>query len=243
MAIDNFIQLQTNTEFFPQVPATLHTAEFNITEYHDIFFTDENILFPDNIQRAVTKRKAEYFAGRYLAKQAFAQHGIKAFDLRSDPRRCPLWPNGLVGSISHTKNIAICAIAEQTRINALGIDLEFWIKKQSENLIKSTVINPQEEQLLKGSGLVFNQALTLIFSAKESLFKALYPQVGCYFDFSAALLTNIDKKQQKVELMLCENLGSVYQANQSFQVHYVLSDDFALTLVEIKPAKTVSLKK
>jgi len=232
-----------NTEFFTQVPATLYTAKFNITEYHDTFFTDENILFPANIQRAVTKRKAEYFAGRYLAKQVLAQHGTKAFDLRSDPQRCPLWPNQLVGSISHTKNIALCAIANKTHIIALGIDIEFWIKKQSEKLIKSTVINPQEEQLIKASGLVFNQALTLIFSAKESLFKALYPQVGYYFDFSAALLTNIDKKQQKVELMLCENLGSAYQANQSFQVRYVLSDDFALTLVEVQPPTKDSFTK
>jgi len=140
-----------------------------------------------------------------------------------------------VGSISHTKNIALCTIAEQTRIVALGIDIEFWIKKQSEKLIKNTVINPQEEQLIKASGLVFNQALTLIFSAKESLFKALYPQVRRYFDFSAALLTNINKEQQIVDLVLCENLDSAYQASQSFQVRYILTDAFALTLVEIKP--------
>lgn len=65
----------------------------------------------------------------------------------------------------------------------LGIDLEKKLSKECVIEIKSSIISLDEENLILKSKLSFEDAFTLIFSAKESLFKALYPSVRAYFDF------------------------------------------------------------
>lgn len=60
--------------------------------------------------------------------------------------------------------------------------------------IKDGIIDTQEEPVLSRMGYPFALALTLVFSAKESLFKALFPQVQAWMGFDCARVTKLDDK-------------------------------------------------
>jgi 4'-phosphopantetheinyl transferase EntD len=76
------------------------------------------------IAKAVAKRRFEFATGRACARQALAQLGVAPLALVSGPDRAPLWPAGVVGSISHTDRWCAAAVARARDVAALGIDLE-----------------------------------------------------------------------------------------------------------------------
>ena len=87
-----------------------------------------------------------------------------------------------------------------------------------------------------GEGRISIQnALTLIFSAKESLFKALYPSVGYYFDFKDAEITEVNYTQTFLKFRLLKSLGarSWLQKNAEHEVEFFLRDDSVYTRVLI----------
>lgn len=234
MSLNTFFQRQPSAQYFSNAPVSIYCAKFSIEKYNDLFFADLDIHFPDNIRKAVAKRKSEYLAGRYLAKLALADKGINNFKLLSDDNRCPLWPNGITGSISHTQNIAFCVLANNANSKGLGVDVEYWIKKQSESLIQDSIIDDSEKHLIENSALPFNQGFTLVFSAKESLFKALYPQIGRYFGFSSAKLTRIDLNKATIHFELAENLSPNVPKKTTYALSFALYETHVLTLLVLE---------
>ena len=73
-----------------------------------------------------------------------------------------------------------------------------------------------EREALLREALPFNELLTLTFSAKESLFKALYPQVRCYFDFLDARMVAVDMQRQTFVLALLKTLTPNCPAGRRF---------------------------
>lgn len=92
----------------------------------------------------------------------------------------------MLGSIAHIKDIALCATVSNNSVYFIGIDIESYIGIETVELIKYSIINTKEECFLLQLPLSFPKAFSLVFSAKESIFKALYPKVGRHFDFSSA---------------------------------------------------------
>jgi enterobactin synthetase component D len=72
--------------------------------------------------------------------------------------------------------------------NFVGIDTELWLGAQQAADIAASIHLPEEQDRLQKTGLSAAQATTLLFSAKEALFKAICPFVGGYFGFDAAQL-------------------------------------------------------
>jgi enterobactin synthetase component D len=196
---------------------------FDVAAYSDSAYKNLHIVFPETLVRAVAKRKAEFLAGRYAALHCFKQLVLedkctsaffgKDFDLKIGPHRSPSWPTGLVGSITHTNGIASALVASKDHYVGVGVDIESWLSQESAEQIRASVLtgndysqfNPQK--LLSGE-ICEAHLLTLIFSAKETLFKALYPSVGHYFDFKDAELTELDYTRQYLRLRLLKSLGA-----------------------------------
>ncbi|RXJ71045.1 phosphopantetheinyl transferase [Veronia nyctiphanis] len=158
-------------------------ANFNKERFDVDNFELLNIPMPQHIVKSVKKRQAEYLAGRYLAKLAQERLNGIASEIATGPQREPLWPNGLIGSISHHQSQAVCALTKQSNPEqGIGIDIESVVDEETQAALIKTVVIEEERMLLKNY-FTESEGLTAIFSAKESIFKACYPQVKGYFDF------------------------------------------------------------
>lgn len=176
------------------------------------------VVLPDSLQKAVVKRQAEYIAGRYLAKRCLTALGCNETHVGISQQRAPLWPKGMMGSISHTNNRAICIVQScEVADQGIGIDIEQCLTDSTATSIKSTIINDAEYTLIMNHYVDFAQGLAVVFSAKESLFKALYPQVKAYFDFLDAEVVAMGR--ENLTLVLRKNLTPNLAAGCAFTVH------------------------
>ena len=138
---------------------------------------DPALLDPDEavaVARAVPKRVGEFAAGRLCARAALARFGIERFVLRPAGDRQPVWPEGILGSITHTAGFCAAVVGERTRFAALGLDTEIAGSVRAElwPSIGSAVEIGWIESL---SPAVRASAATLVFSAKEAFYKCQYP--------------------------------------------------------------------
>jgi 4'-phosphopantetheinyl transferase EntD len=131
-------------------------------------------LFPEEseiIRHAAEKRRRDFRAGRACARLALTALGVHDLAIPSGPRREPLWPPGIVGSITHCPGYVAAAVTLREHLPALGIDAEEWGAAGSDT--ESFICTPGELDRYRDSAWPCWR--TLVFSAKESLFKALYP--------------------------------------------------------------------
>jgi 4'-phosphopantetheinyl transferase EntD len=132
------------------------------------------------------KRRIQYLAGRRCAAAALARLGIRDHVLRAGADRAPIWPPGIVGSITHTGTAAdgFCgvAIARRADLAALGIDAE--LDQPLPDEVMPTVLTPGErDALLRRPAAIRGRVAALCFSAKESVYKALSPLLGRFIEF------------------------------------------------------------
>lgn len=156
---------------------------------------------------AVTSRCAEHLAGRIAASEALRLSGVDNYIPGIGLHRAPCWPPGFTGSITHTGSIALATVMPDSHglYCGTGLDCETILEAAGAQEIAAGIIGAAERERLQASTLPFPLALTLAFSAKESLFKALYRHVGRYFDFFSAEITQIT--DDRVTLKLLEKLG------------------------------------
>jgi len=202
---------------------------------------DVNTLKPEDLLilpyrgallRAVPSRKAEHLAGRLAARKAMTALGMRPYIPAIGTHRQPLWPSGVIGSISHTHRLALAAVALSSEgVCGLGLDIEPVISTQQMADILDGVLLPVEHGLLLQSELSQEEVATLIFSAKESLFKALFPRVGEYFDFSAAFMTALSPSTQRFTLTLAESLTPALKAGMTFDGLWHCLEGDILTLI------------
>lgn len=166
------------------------------------------VRLPDRLAEAPLRRQQEYLAGRQCAAEALRLLGSSewAQDIGSGPAGEPLWPAGYVGSITHTRGLASAAAARTSEARAMGFDLEFVVAPERMARVSRVVLHACETRL-KASGFDPMTVFTLMFSAKESLFKCLYPLVGIRFDYRDAAVRRIDVDEHRVEMELLTSLG------------------------------------
>ncbi|MFI3667877.1 4'-phosphopantetheinyl transferase [Citrobacter braakii] len=203
--------------------------EFDITEYNDDLFSTFSIEFPESLSSAVLKRRAEYLAGRISAQTLLVKEGFyKRVALCSD--RSPKWPEGWNGSISHTDQCAIAVISPQLMGFAVGIDIENLIPEIIRDAADMFTTKKEQKYLIK-SGIDYNIALLIAFSAKESLYKALYPTVRIFFGFECAIITDINDQYGTFTLQLTTPLANKFSAGDDFLGHFIFNKNRVTTLI------------
>jgi 4'-phosphopantetheinyl transferase EntD len=126
--------------------------------------------------RAVPKRVWEFAAGRLCARRALADFGILDFPIEVADDRQPVWPDTLVGSITHTTGFCAAVVAERRCAAALGLDSEVVGDVTAE--IWHSICVPMETAWVRSLPPAQRAAaVTLIFSAKEAFYKCQYPIV------------------------------------------------------------------
>ena len=134
-------------------------------------------------QRISNKRANEFSTGRLLAHTLLAQHGYAGTPVPASPDRMPVWPADILGSISHSRALAAVALCKHasTDITGLGIDIE------RANAVKAKlapkILTAADAGRLSSDETLASLERTLVFSAKEAIFKAIYPQTQRWFYF------------------------------------------------------------
>jgi 4'-phosphopantetheinyl transferase EntD len=128
------------------------------------------------------QRALEFATGRVLARSVLAHWGHSGFSLLPDADRVPIWPEGVVGSISHKRDICIVAVASREDRAGIGVDIEHDAPVKSG--VEELVCLPSERRWLEAEGASqVGRRCRLVFSAKEAVYKAFYPSVRTRWGF------------------------------------------------------------
>ncbi|MEU6512148.1 4'-phosphopantetheinyl transferase superfamily protein [Streptomyces sp. NPDC046942] len=149
-------------------------------------------LFPEEeplVERAVTKRRREFAAVRGCARRAMEKLGVPAQPVVSGERGAPVWPAGLIGSMTHCDGYCAAVLARASDLLSLGIDAE--PHGPLPEGVGKTVCLPAESVRLtrlaaRRPDVHWDR---ILFSAKESVYKAWFPLTRTWLDFSEADIT------------------------------------------------------
>jgi enterobactin synthetase component D / holo-[acyl-carrier protein] synthase len=150
------------------------------------------VLFPAEeaaVGRPVEKRRREFTTARACARQALAQLGLAPVPIVNGPKGEPLWPPGVVGSVTHCEGYRGVALAHASAIATIGIDAEPHLALPEGVL--DTIADEQEQRALRElhrehQGMHWDR---LLFSAKESVYKAWFPLTQRWLGFEDAQLS------------------------------------------------------
>lgn len=180
---------------------------------------------PSHLERAVLKRQVEYLAGRSCAATAISAHaGCPCPAPAMGDDRLPVWPASLSGSISHGGGLAAAIVGPAHRYPGLGIDVEAPVAPLRCQRLGPRVANAREHALLSALDNGAEARFTAIFSAKEALFKALYPRVRRYFDFLDVELTACDPASGLLRIALATDLSAEMQAGRAFEIRHAVAE-------------------
>lgn len=209
----------------------LTEIRFDIQQFENTLFACYHIREPAHLHRAVKKRRAEYLASRYAARVALASAGIADFLLENDSDRAPVWPPGVLGSLTHSANRAVVITAAAAPQRRIGVDAEQLISESAAAGLSEMILSLSERHYLAQIAIPFPQALTLCFSLKESLYKALYPELRQFMDFHSAEVTELAPETGRASLRLTRRFGAEFPAGRQFTGYFHQQGHEVLTLV------------
>lgn len=159
------------------LPSGLSLCELAGGAEPDPLYPEEELL----IYGAVPKRRREFALSRTCTRRALAGLGIEAFPVLSAPNRAPLWPSGVVGSITHCDLYTAAVVGLDTHLRSIGIDAE--VNQPLPEGTYDLIALPRERTAAKeflDPRVCWDR---LLFSAKESIFKAWSPLSVGWLDF------------------------------------------------------------
>jgi 4'-phosphopantetheinyl transferase EntD len=136
--------------------------------------------FPEEAGRmrgAAASRRAEYFTGRQCARRCLGALGGFAVSIPSDDTGLPIWPEGVAGSIAHSRGTCLAVAASAGRVAAIGVDLERTGRMSAA--AAERILHPQERAFAGDD----RDRATLLFSLKEAFFKCQFPVFGAHPGF------------------------------------------------------------
>lgn len=187
------------------LPASVVTVEAQDADWTAPLLPEEEPL----VARAVEKRRREFTAGRTCARRALARLGWPDFPILAGERREPLWPPGIVGAITHCQGYCAAAAARLTDVRSLGIDAE--VRGPLPAGVADLVCTEAERRW--AAALPDDHWGMVVFSAKESVYKAWYPVARRWLDYKDAELTVEPEHGRFTARILPPDAGEVFPWN------------------------------
>lgn len=190
---------------------------------------------PEKLRSVSAQRQQEFLAGRFCAVKAAEKIGLSLLSLPQGTTREPVWPELLTGSITHTKNKAFGCISLRWHLKSIGMDAEEVISTDLFRDIASIISNESERKLLTSMTDQHKQSITrtLIFSAKEALYKALFPLCKTYIDFLDASLLSVNFIERSFTIRLNSKNSFLKSYSNEYQGYFSLVDGTLLTVIPI----------
>ncbi|MGW0436441.1 4'-phosphopantetheinyl transferase family protein [Micromonospora sp. NPDC003197] len=149
-------------------------------------------LFPQEeelVAKAVDKRRQEFTTVRACARRALLTLGVPAGPILRGLRGAPLWPDGTVGSMTHCAGYRAAVVGRAAEVVTVGIDAE--PHEPLPDGVLDAISLPEERDTLRRLAEVRPDVHwdRLLFSAKESVYKAWFPLTQRWLGFEDAVLT------------------------------------------------------
>jgi 4'-phosphopantetheinyl transferase EntD len=180
---------------------------------------------------AVERRRREFTAARTCARRGLRLLGLPETPILRGPKREPLWPAGVVGSITHCPGYCAAALARELDVLAIGIDAEIHAELPPGVLQHVAVASERERLAAAPPGPI--RWDRLLFSAKESVFKAWFPLTRRWLGFEGAAVTFDPKEQTFHARLLVEPPTVDGRVLRSFDGRFLVCGGFVLTAVVV----------
>lgn len=188
---------------------------------------------PASIGRSVAKRQTEFLAGRLCAREAMRQLDGRAYVPGVAEDRAPVWPEDICGSITHSTGWAAAIVAHKAQWRGLGLDAETLLSHERATRLAKEILTAAElADMATGPQDQIALRVTLTFSIKEALFKALYPIVRKRFYFQDAQLLEW-REDGSARLRLLADLSTEWHSGMELDGQFCLSDTQLLSLISI----------
>jgi 4'-phosphopantetheinyl transferase EntD len=204
------------------LPFPVRTAEMDPRTAADELLPGEERA----VARAVPSRRREFCAGRACARKAMAALGAQAAPILQGEDRAPIWPAGLVGSITHTESWCAAAVARtEDGIDAIGLDVE--PAEPLDPALLRIICLPEERRLAAEDELRGR----LFFSAKEAAYKAQYPLSRTLLGFHAMQI-HLDEPAQRFVAVFQKDVAP-FSRGDALEGRYLLEQGFLMTAVTL----------
>jgi 4'-phosphopantetheinyl transferase EntD len=153
------------------------------------------------VARAVETRRREFATGRACAHQALRRLGIGSVAIPSGERGEPVWPAGVVGSITHCRGYRACAVARADDVRSVGIDAEVH-EPLPDGVLEQVAFGRERAMVAagRGGGVHLDR---LLFSAKEAVYKVWFPLTRRWLGFEdAELAVDVDAGTFRARLLV-----------------------------------------
>lgn len=170
----------------------IEVLEFDTDSLSEELSEQYGAIFPANFHNAVSKRKAEFIAGRMASHNRLKAFGNNE-QVRVNEDKSPAWPEGFTGSITHDGGIACAVVAPKDGdTHSIGIDLCVSMTDNDAMQVADNIGTLDELNRFIGTSFFTGDSLRLIFSAKESLYKAVYPLIKRFVDFKEVEIMTVE---------------------------------------------------
>jgi 4'-phosphopantetheinyl transferase EntD len=188
----------------------LHGAEIEDAGQPVILPAAEQAL----VQKSVPKRQREFALGRACARAALEKLGRGEAVIGRGANGAPLWPDGITGSITHTKGYACALAGAAASFSGIGVDAE-RVGGVTRDLWPRLFDARERDQLMALDGIGQSVMATLFFSAKEACYKAWGSEGPLSF--------------QDIQITPHDGGFAAHRAGASLEGRYALEGDLMLT--------------
>lgn len=182
------------------------------------------------VAKAVEKRRREVTNARTCARRALARLGIDEVAIPRGSKGEPLWPAGIVGSITHTTGYFAAAVARADAVRSIGVDAEVH-GELPDGVLRHIAFGPELRWVgARDHGAVWWDRV--LFSAKESVYKAWYPLTGRWLGFEDAEVT-IDEDGTFAARILVDGTTATGTPLTSMSGRWLVRDGLVLTAIAL----------
>lgn len=195
------------------------------------------VLFPEEeavISRAVAKRRREFRTVRHCARLALGELGIPPVAVLPGEHREPLWPPGIVGSMTHCAGYRAAAVAHSRDLLAVGIDAEPHEPLPADVL---GVIALDEEHIRLADLAEVERARCwdrVLFCAKETVYKAWFPLTHRWLGFQDAAITIDPAEGTFTARLLVTGPTSTGETLARFDGRWLIDNGLVLTAIAVR---------
>lgn len=187
------------------------------------------VSIPEDIAAAVPSRRASFVAGRQCARDALRLAGARRDEVGRREDGSPFWPDGFRGSITHAGERAAAIVTPAALCGGIGLDFEVVMEASVAEEIGGIVLSEADRTVVAEYGLASPLATTLVFSLKESLYKAVARFSGPDARFEDAELVWIGENRAVMRLL--RDLSIELPEGAELQAVYTVEEGFVRTLI------------
>lgn len=155
------------------------------------------------VERASARRRGDFAAGRACAHAGLAALGVAHGGIGAE-QRAPIWPDGVVGSITHTEGFAAAVVARDDGRLRPGIDAE--TTGRVDGGVARRIMSDAERARVADAADP-DELATAVFGAKEAFYKAQWPLTRAWVGFLDVDVTPSDDRS--VRLDRASDLGAL----------------------------------